>query len=292
MTGIIYKALSGFYYVEAADGETVECKARGRFRLEEMTPLVGDRVEFTRQEPGKGVLDRILPRKNAFQRPAVANLEQIVIFASAVNPVTDPFLLDTMIAIAVQGGCRPLICINKCDADGAETLFETYSRAGYTTLRTSAYTGEGLDELRREIAGKISVFAGNSGVGKSSILNALAPGLDLKVGEVSQKLGRGRHTTRHVELFRIGDAFVADSPGFSAFDMEGISYALKDKLTDAFQEFSPYLGSCRFRDCAHVKEQGCAVLEALRAGKIAPSRHASYVRLYAQGAQIKDWQKK
>ncbi len=291
MTGVIYKALSGFYYVEA-EGKTVECKARGRFRLEGISPLVGDKVEFSVGKDGKGVLDAILPRSNAFERPAIANLEQIVIFASAVNPVTDPFLVDTMIAIAVNGGCTPIICINKCDADSADNLYGIYSGAGYPTLRTSAVTGEGVEQLRALISGKISAFAGNSGVGKSSILNALAPGLDLRVGDVSEKLGRGRHTTRHVELFRIGDAFVADTPGFSAFDMEGVSYALKESLTDAFQEFSPYLGDCRFRDCAHVKEQGCAVLQALKEGKISPSRHESYVRLHQQAAQIKDWQMK
>ena len=291
MTGVIYKALSGFYYVEAG-GETVECKARGRFRMEGLTPLVGDRVEFTPGGSGKGVLDKILPRKNAFQRPAIANLEQIVIFAAAVNPVTDPFLLDTMIAIAVQGGCKPIVCINKCDADGGDKLFSIYKEAGYTTLRTSAVSGEGLTALQAQIAGKISAFAGNSGVGKSSILNALAPQLALKVGDVSQKLGRGRHTTRHVEMFRIGDAFVADTPGVSAFDMEGVSYALKDSLTDAFLEFQPYLGKCRYRDCAHIKEPGCAVLEALAAAKIAPSRHESYVRLHDQAAKLQDWQMK
>jgi ribosome biogenesis GTPase len=291
-TGTIFKALSGFYYVET-EGETIECRARGRFRREKITPLVGDRVAITKTEPGKGVLTEILPRHNCFVRPPVANIDQMVIIASAVIPVTDPFLIDRVAAIAGYNNCPCVICINKCDVDSGDRLYNIYNSAGFKTIRTSAATGEGIDELSELIRGKVSAFTGNSGVGKSSILNAIEPDFHIKVGEVSQKLGRGRHTTRHVELFRLANgAIVADTPGFSSFDTERMELVLKENLQFAFQEFAPYIGKCRFADCAHVKEAGCAVLQAVHEGKIQKSRHDSYVRLYQQAKQIKEWELK
>lgn len=291
MTGIILKAISGFYYVEAGN-ETIECKARGRFRRDNIAPLVGDIAEITVTGGGQGVLEDILPRKNAFVRPPIANVDQLVLIASGVIPVTDPYLIDRMTVIAAYNGCDCIICINKTDLDTGDALYDTYARAGFTTIRTSAKTSEGIETLREAIRGKVSAFTGNSGVGKSSILNLLEPGFNLTVGEVSHKLGRGRHTTRHVELYRLSDgALVADTPGFSAFDTELMGLIGKEALPYLFREFEPYLDVCRFRDCAHVKEAGCAVLEALGRGELAASRHQSYVKLYNQLSQVNDWER-
>ncbi len=290
MTGQIVKALSGFYYVDAGAGEPVPCRGRGRLRHQRVTPLVGDRVEFTATEDGKGMVDAVLPRKNQFSRPAVANIDQMVIVCSGAVPVTDPFLIDRMAAMAEWKGCEPLIVFNKCDLERADGLAGLYRAAGFPTLQVSAETGEGMDALAAAMAGKVSAFTGNSGVGKSSILNALRPGPPLQVGEVSEKLGRGRHTTRHVELYPVAGGLAADTPGFSAFDVEQMEAIPKGELAAAFREFAPYLGQCRFQGCAHVKERGCAVREAVAAGKIAPSRHGSYVRLYGQAKEIPEWE--
>ena len=290
MEGIIVKALSGFYYVD--DGQTVTaCRGRGKLRHAKVTPLVGDRVEFTPLGDGQGALEAVLPRRNQFQRPAVANIDQLILIVSQAPPVTDPFLIDRVAAIAAGNGCESVICVNKCDLVPGGALAGIYRKAGFPTVQVSAETGEGLEELRALLAGKISAFTGNSGVGKSSLLNALEPGIALETGAVSEKLGRGRHTTRHVELFLLsGGALAADTPGFASFEPEEI--CRKEELAGRFREFAPYLGKCRFLNCAHVKEKGCAVLEAVRAGEIAPSRHASYVRLYEEASQIPDWARK
>ena len=289
MTGQIVKALSGFYYVDTGAGESIPCRGRGKLRHQKVTPLVGDRVEITVTGDGKGMVDAVLPRKNQFQRPAVANIDQMVIVCSGAVPVTDPFLIDRMTAMAEWKGCEPLIVFNKCDLERADGLAELYRAAGFPVLQVSAQTGEGVNALAAAIAGKASAFTGNSGVGKSSILNALQPGFGLEVGEVSEKLGRGRHTTRHVELFPVAGGLVADTPGFSSFDVEQMEAIPKGELASAFREFVPYVDRCRFQGCAHVKERGCAVLEAVHAGKIAPSRHESYVRLYEQAKEIPEW---
>ena len=289
--GVIRKALSGFYYVQVGE-EEVTCRARGKFRHKKIVPLVGDRVQITCQPDGSGSLDEILPRRNAFQRPAVANIDQLVIIASGAIPVSDPFLLDRIISLAESKGCQPILCVNKWDLVPARDLLDLYQAAGIPTLAVSAVTGQGIEELRGLLAGKISAFTGNSGVGKSSILNALDPAFSLATGEISEKLGRGRHTTRHVELFPVAGGLIADTPGFSAFDQEKGGEALdKDTLAETFREFRPYLGQCQFVGCAHVKEKGCAVLAALEEGKISPSRHRSYVRLYTLAKEKKPWEK-
>ena len=290
--GTIMKALSGFYYVD--DGETLTaCRGRGKLRHQKVTPLVGDRVRFTPLGDGSGALDEILPRKNEFYRPAVANIDQLVIIASQATPVTDPFLIDRVVAIAEGRNCDSIICINKCDLAPGDELAKIYQSAGFSTVQISAETGEGIEQLRELIVGKVSAFTGNSGVGKSSVLNALDPQVSLTTGDVSQKLGRGRHTTRHVELFRLScGAVVADTPGFSSFDVERMELMRKEELQHSFREFAPYVDQCQFQDCAHVKEKGCAVLAALRENKIQPTRHQSYVRLYEQAKAIPDWERK
>ena len=254
--GIIRKALSGFYYVD--DGtELVTCRARGKHRHAGLTPLVGDRVRFTPLEGGQGALDEILPRKNEFYRPAVANIDLLVVVASQAVPATDPFLIDRVVAIAESRGCDSLICVNKCDLEPGEDLLQTYRRAGFRTIRISARTGEGIGELRQAISGKVCAFTGNSGVGKSSILNALEPAMALETGEVSDKLGRGRHTTRHVELYRLScGALAADTPGFSSFDVDRMELARKETIQYAFREFAPYLGKCRFQDLRPREGEG------------------------------------
>ena len=287
--GVIFKALSGFYYVDTPEGE-VECRARGKFRLDRISPLVGDEVEVCPLGNGQGTLSGILPRRNSFIRPAVANIDLMIILASAVIPVTDPFLVDRIAAIAELKDCRPVICINKCDLDRGDVLFDTYKRAGFDTVRTSAVTGEGLEELNSIICGRSCAFTGNSGVGKSSLLNALGSGLYLETGEVSQKLGRGRHTTRHVEMFRLKNGAAAiDTPGFSSFDAEDVELEMKTRLPELFRDFAPYASDCRFADCAHVCEAGCAVIEAVNEGKICRSRHERYIRLHEQLKELKEW---
>ena len=247
--GRIQKALSGFYYVDTGT-EVLTCRARGKFRKDGVSPLVGDRVEVRELGNGEGFVEAILPRKNAFTRPAVANIDQLVVIASGAIPKTDPFLIDRVAAIAALKGCEVIILLNKCDLDSADSLYQIYRAAGFQTLRVSAQTGEGLEELIPLISGKLSAFTGNSGVGKSSILNALDPEFHLQVGEVSDALGRGRHTTRHVELFRLScGAEIVDSPGFSSFETEELNLELKHRLPDTFREFQPYLEHCRFVGC-------------------------------------------
>lgn len=289
--GIIYKAISGFYYVQI-DNETIVCKARGRFRLLNITPLVGDIAEIARTGEDTGVLETILPRKNTFIRPPIANIDQLIVIASAVTPVTDPFLIDRMTAIAALNDCDCIICINKTDLNKADVLYDIYSRTGLTTIRTSAETGEGLQQLLDVMKDKLSAMTGNSGVGKSSIINKLEPDFKLNVGEVSEKLGRGRHTTRHIELFRLKNgAVVADTPGFSSFDTELMKLTDNTVLQNVFVEFQPFIGKCQFNDCAHIKEPNCAVLDAVKQGIIPISRHESYVRLHGQIANMNEWDK-
>lgn len=285
------KALSGFYYVDL-DGETVTCRGRGKLRHQKVTPLVGDRVEVTLNEDGTGAVEAVLPRRNQLARPAVANLDQLVILCANVNPVSDPYVIDRVSAVAAGKGCEVVIAINKCDLDPGDALEELYTAAGFPVLRLSAVTGEGIGPLRELLQGKVSAFTGNSGVGKSSVLNALEPQFAIETGEVSDKLGRGRHTTRHVELFRVGDALVADTPGFSSFEADRFGLLDQETLEAGFREFRPYLGQCRFVGCSHTKEKGCAVLEAVEAGAIPKSRHESYVRLYREVKERRPWEEK
>ena len=290
-TGRILRSLSGFYDVQTDSG-IISCRGRGHLRRGQDVPLTGDMVEIS-VEKGKGMVEKILPRKNHFIRPAVANVDVLVVFAANVNPVTEPFLIDRVAAIAGDQEVPVVLCVNKCDLDPAVDLVKIYKNAGFTVIQTSAETGEGVEELRSAIAGKLVAFTGNSGVGKSSILNRLCPALGLATGEVSEKLGRGRHTTRHVELYKLADdTYVADTPGFSSFDTDQMEVILKENLQYAFPDFGPYIGDCQFRDCSHRKEPGCAVTAAVGEGAIERSRYDSYLRLYEKASLIKEWELK
>ena len=290
-TGRIIRSISGFYDVRTGD-KVISCRARGILRKTGESPLTGDMVEIT-VEKGKGMVEKILPRRNSFVRPAVANIDTLVVFAANVNPVTEPFLIDRVAAIAGDQEVQVVLCVNKCDLDPALDLVRIYRHAGFPVICTSAETGEGVEELRQLIRGKLTAFTGNSGVGKSSILNRLSPELKLATGEVTEKLGRGRHTTRHVELFDLGaETYVVDTPGFSSFDTDQMDVILKENLQYAFPDFGPYVGNCQFHDCSHRKEPGCAVTAALAAGDIEETRYDSYLRLYEKASQIKLWELK
>jgi len=288
--GRIIKALSGFYYVDIGEDVLLQCRARGKFRQDGMSPLVGDWVEIKETEPGCGMVWEIENRRNAFERPAVANIDQLVVIVSQAIPVTDPFLIDRVAAIAALKNCGVVVCINKVDLADGDELAEIYRIAGFPTVCVSAQTGEGIDTLVALISGKLSAFTGNSGVGKSSILNAIEPGFSLRVDTVSEKLGRGKHTTRHVELYRlVCGAEVIDTPGFSSFDGTELGLELKEKLDQCFVEFRPYLDDCRFVGCSHIKEKGCSVLKAVKDGLISKSRHASYARMFDELKDLRAW---
>ncbi len=290
--GVIIKALSGFYYVQAGD-ELLSCKARGKFRLDGTSPLVGDRVFCSPDGAGGARVDRVAERRNWFVRPAVANVDALVFVAANVNPITDPFLIDRVSVIAAEADCELIVCVNKTDLDRGEQLRRIYGRAGFPVVATSAQTGDGIEALRSLLRGKISAFTGNSGVGKSSLLNRLLPGVSVPTAQVSEKLGRGKHTTRHVELFRLEEnTYIADTPGFASFELEMMKPIPKEQLQYDFPEFSPYLGNCRFQDCSHRREPDCAVREAVSAGAIDENRYRSYLRLYELSAQQKSWELK
>ena len=292
MIGLILKGIGGFYSVETEEGR-ITCKARGRFRKERITPLAGDQVEITAAEDGTGTIDEILPRKNHLVRPPVANLDRLFVVSSMCDPSPDKFLIDKTIAAAETKQIEPVLVFTKTDLQVSDGLENIYRNAGFLCCVVSSATGEGVEKVSQLLEGKISAFTGNSGVGKSSILNALDPAFQLQVGDVSQALGRGRHTTRHVELFHLScGADVVDSPGFSSFETDELNLELKHRLPETFVEFRPYLDQCRFVGCSHTKEKGCAVLEAVRAGKIQRSRHASYVRLYEELKPLQDWQER
>lgn len=288
--GVIYKGIGGFYYVKTAGG-MVECRARGRFRVDGITPLVGDKVEIELTETGKGYITSITERKNFFERPPVTNLDQLVIIISAAPPVTDLFLSDRMTAVAYQKAIEPIIVINKCDLNRGEEFHSIYSKTGIRCIQTSAVTGEGIEALKEELVGKVSAFSGISGGGKSSLLNRIDARLGLKTGEVSQKHGRGRHTTRHVELFDLPNGgTVADTPGFSSFDVTAMDLTDKESIQFTFPEFAPYIGHCKFTGCAHDKDKGCAILAAVEAGEISKERHQSYVQIFRAAMEYKEWE--
>jgi ribosome biogenesis GTPase len=291
MTGILLKAIAGFYYVEAG-GNIYECKARGIFRKNHESPTVGDFLEFEILDGLKGVVSKILPRKNLLIRPPVANLDQIFIVSSHNTPAPNALLIDRLTAIAVNNNIEPIIVFNKVDLGGMSDWQSLYTKAGFKCIVSSVATGVGCDEIISLLEGKVSAFTGNSGVGKSSLLNRMFPTLGLETGEVSNKLGRGRHTTRHVELYPVCGGYVADTPGFSSLDIERTMPLKKDELPFVFPDFADYLGECKFTSCTHTVEKGCAVLEAVQNSKIEKTRAESYKIIYNEIKDIKEWEKR
>ena len=292
LEGLVRKGIGGFYTVETPQGDFT-CTARGKFRKERISPYAGDRVRITAEEDGTGALEKILPRKNFLARPPIANIDQLFIVSSLRDPYPEPLIIDKTIAVAEMMDISPVLVLTKTDLDDPSELKAIYDLAGVPCLVVSSKTGDGVDLVRQLLRGKISAFTGNSGVGKSTLLNAVFPHFDLKTGEVSQKLGRGRHTTREVELYKLQDGgYVADTPGFSTFDIERYRLTDKIKLAFGFREFVPYLGECQFSSCSHTCEKGCAILQAVEEGKIPRSRFESYCAMYEEIKDVKQWQQK
>lgn len=290
MTGIIIKALSGFYYVNS-ENELYTCKARGSFRKSGVSPLVGDRVEFTLSSDGTGTVDSILPRKTCLVRPPVANIEKLFIVSSFTDPAPNTLIIDKLTVIARHNLIEPIIVFNKCDMGDFTPWAKIYTNSGFKVFVVSAQSGTGFEELKAELKDSISAFTGNSGVGKSSILNYFFGEDVIATGQVSEKLGRGRHTTRHTEFYPLPfGGFVADTPGFSSIDTDNADYSLKEALPDYFYEFEDYTSQCRFASCSHTKEKGCAVIEAVKEGKIEESRHQSYCALFEELKDLKEWE--
>ena len=289
MCGIIIKAISGFYYVFSNE-IIFECKARGNFRKAEVSPVVGDSVEFSVISENKGVVEKILPRKNLLVRPIIANIDKLFIISSYKTPAPDLLIIDRLTAVCAYNNIEPIIVFNKCDMGDFSEFKRIYESSGFKTYVVSAENNVGLDGITDELVGCTSAFSGNSGVGKSSILNAVFPDLTLKTGEVSEKLGRGRHTTRHTELYphKYG-GFVADTPGFSSFEVDNSDYDFKIHLAECFLEFNEYVDFCRFTGCSHTCEKGCAVLDAVAKGNIEKSRHNSYKTIYDELKDLKQW---
>ena len=288
MNGIIIKAISGFYYVETGN-QLYECKARGIFRKQDISPLVGDRVEISVSE-SQGMVEKIEPRKNQLIRPPLANLDKLFIVSAFSTPAPNPLIIDRLISIAEHKAIEPVIVFNKSDLGPFGEFLTIYSNAGFKTFVVSCESGEGFKDMLNCFDDCISAFTGNSGVGKSSILNYLIPSLAIETGEVSLKLGRGRHTTRHVELYPVSNGYIADTPGFSSIDIERVESIMKEDVADTFREFRPFLGQCQFTSCSHTVEKGCAVLNAVNNGEISHRRHDNYCTIYNEIKGLKSWE--
>ncbi len=292
MKGILIKAISGFYYVSSNDN-VYECKARGNFRKMGISPVVGDIVKFDLVDNTHGVVEEICKRKNLLSRPLVANIDKLFIVSAFCTPSPDTVMIDRLTALAIYNNIEPIIVFNKSDMGNFDEFYNIYIKSGFKTYIVSAKENSGIQKLKNEMHNCVCAFSGNSGVGKSSILNALFPELDLKTGEVSEKLGRGRHTTRHTELFSVGnDAFVVDTPGFSSIETYENLFEFKQALPDCFPEFNNYIGQCKFSTCSHTTEKGCAIIDAVNSGEIQKSRHDSYVMLMSELKDVTAWNTK
>ena len=289
--GRILKGIGGFYYVEAE--ETIyECKARGVFRKRGTTPLAGDWVQIC-IDNDTGTIEEIFPRKNMLVRPPCANIDQMFLVTSICNPSPNLLVLDKMIAVAEDQEMEPILVISKTDLQSADELEQIYQKAGIQVITVSSVSGQGIAQIKMLLKDKISVFTGNSGVGKSSLLNCISPEFRHETGIISSKLGRGKHTTRQVELLKLPcGGYVADTPGFSTMDMERYNIVKKEHLQYCFREMKPYITQCKFSSCSHTCEKGCAVLRAVEQGEITQSRHNSYTAMYEQVKDKKEWERK
>lgn len=291
--GLITRSLGGFYTVTFPDGSRLECRGRGVFRKERVTLLVGDRCRVEETEEGRGFITELLPRENFLARPPIANLNRLAIVVSLESPAPNALVLDELTAIAARRGIPVVFIFTKTDLASAEPWSTIYRQAGYPVALVSNVTGEGKEKAAALLQGGVTAFSGNSGAGKSSLLNLLYPDLALPTGEISEKLGRGRHTTRHVELYPDGrGGFLADTPGFSAIEFKRSERMTAAELAECFPEYREYIPRCRFTGCSHRNEQGCAVCEAIRAGKLSESRHKSYLAIYEELRDIKEWELK
>lgn len=292
LKGFVIKCVGGFYTVETGEGPVV-CRARGRFRKEGVSPCAGDQVMVSTMPDGTGALTEILPRRNHLVRPPVANLDRLFIVASLREPAAGTVLIDKAVAAAELKGIDPVVVFTKTDLGDPGKLLDVYRLAGVSCCAVCSQTGQGVEQVRELARGKVSAFIGNSGVGKSTLLNAAFPGFCLKTGEVSQKLGRGRHTTREVEFFPLeGGGYAADTPGFSTFDIERYRLTDKEQLIHGFREMAALAGNCRFSSCTHTCEKGCAVLQAVDEGTVARSRLESYTAMYQEIKDVKQWEQK
>ena len=289
--GRILKGIGGFYYVEAE--ETIyECKARGVFRKRGTTPLAGDWVQVC-IDNDTGTIEEIFPRKNMLVRPPCANIDQMFLVTSVCNPSPNLLVLDKMIAVAEDQEMEPILVISKTDLQSADELEQIYQKAGIQVITVSSVSGQGIERIQTLLKDNISVFTGNSGVGKSSLLKCISPEFQQETGIISSKLGRGKHTTRQVELLTLPcGGYVADTPGFSTMDMERYNIVKKEHLQYCFREMKPYITQCKFSSCSHTCEKGCAVLQAVERGEIAQSRHNSYAAMYEQVKDKKEWERK
>lgn len=290
--GLLLKAVGGLYTAETESG-VFECKARGIFRKQNISPCVGDRVILTDIRGNTAVVDKIFPRKNSIIRPPLANLDCMVFVISTCEPAPNLTLLDKFLAIAEYKGIKSIIALTKVDLQKNDSIMDIYKNSGAELIEIDYENAGSYMRLFDLLSGKVSAFTGNTGVGKSTLLNHISSDLKLKTGEISKKLGRGRHTTRSVELYKLNNGgYIADTPGFSTFETQKYDVIRKEELADCFPEFRDYNGKCRFPDCAHIKEKGCAVLEAVEKGQIAVSRHNSYAEMYEETKQINEWELK
>lgn len=291
MQGRILKGIGGFYYVETSEG-IFECKAKGKFRKERIVPLAGDRVEITLRDSQENTIDSILERKNKLIRPPVANIDKLMIIVSVSSPAPNTLIIDKLTVIAERAGIEPVIVITKSDLEEekAKELYDIYSSTGYRTYMFSSEDKRNIDKIRAEFSGCLTALTGNSGAGKSTLLNCVDPKLDLPTGEISNKLGRGRHTTRQAEIFHVADGLVIDSAGFSSIEFTGENIFLANELQFAFNEFSEFLPYCKFNGCSHINTKKCAVIEAVNNGQISQSRYESYTAMYDELKNIKSWQ--
>jgi len=285
MQGTIVKGIAGFYYVKTADNRLIECKARGKFRFDELTPMVGDVVEITVNEE-KGVIDSVLPRKSQLARPAVANITQALIVFAYRSPDINLELLNRFLVLCEYNNLKVTVCLNKSDLDEGKNkeIISMVRSAGYDLISLSAVSGGGIDLVREKLKGNITVFCGPSGVGKSTLLNAIAGKSLMETGDISERLGRGKHTTRHSELIEVEEGFIVDTPGFSSLD---IDYIKREELQYNFPEFQDFIGECRFTGCIHHKEPGCAVKDAVEKGTINKLRYEFYIKMLEEISSLR-----
>lgn len=286
--GVILKGIGGFYYVRTDSG-VFECKAKGKFRKDRITPLAGDRVTVTIRIDEENTIDEIHERKNFLIRPPVANIDKLFIVVSATKPKPNTVIIDKMTVLAEKNNITPVIIITKTDLASHDEIKTVYETTGYSVYSFSVEDHSELDAIRAELKGCLCAFTGNSGVGKSTLINALSGNLELETGEISDKLGRGRHTTRQAEVFPVGEGLVIDTAGFSSIDFTTDNRIYPEELEYYFKEFSEYIGECRFTGCHHLGDKGCKICELIEKGEISKSRHESYKAIFSEIKDNKKW---